>query len=97
MRFALALLMSLYVTASHAQQAPCGPFAEWKAALEKAHQQLIGIGPVGETHAVMFWSTPGGEHWTILSVEAATRRACVIAAGADWDQGRIPAIGERSA
>lgn len=96
MRTALAILMSLYVTASPAQQQPCAPFAQWKAALEKAKQKLIGLGPIGETHVVMFWATPGGEHWTILSVDT-TGKACAMAAGADWDQGRIPAIGERSA
>ena len=96
MRTALAILLSLSVTASFAQQPPCAPFEQWKIALTKVKQRLIGIGPVGETHVVMFWATQGGTYWTILNVDT-SGKACVMAAGADWDQGRIPAIGEREA
>ena len=70
----------------------------WKAALEGARpaQKMIGLGPVGNSHVVMFWASQGGAHWTILSVDA-TGKTCAMAAGADWDQGRIPGIGERDA
>lgn len=97
----LAILLSLFVTANataqQRQPPPCAPYPQWKAELERVGQKLIGVGTIGETHAVLFWSTVGGDFWTVLSVEATTRRACVIAAGQEWDQGRIPAHGERSA
>src|SRR5687768_13188129 len=96
--FILATLFLATMASAQTQPPPCMPFAEWKAALEGARpaQKMIGIGPVGDTHVVMFWASQGGAHWTILSVDA-TGKTCAMAAGADWDQGRIPGIGERDA
>jgi hypothetical protein len=98
--FVILILATLFFAtwASAQTPPPCMPFAEWKAALEGARpaQKMIGLGPVGNTHVVMFWASQGGTHWTILSADA-TGKTCAMAAGADWDQGRIPGIGERDA
>ena len=99
--FVILVLATLFFATwarAQTQPPPCMPFAEWKAALEGARpaQKMIGLGPVGNTHVVMFWASQGGAHWTILSADA-TGKTCAMAAGADWDQGRIPGIGERDA
>jgi hypothetical protein len=97
----LALALLFLMNMAHAQQSappPCMSFAEWKTALEGARpkQKMIGLGPVGTTHVVMFWASQGGQTWTILMADT-TGKTCVTAAGLNWDQGRIPGIGERDA
>jgi hypothetical protein len=97
----LVLALLFLMNMAHAQQQtmpPCMAFDQWKIALEGARpaQKLIGIGPVGNTHVVMFWASQGGQTWTILQAEP-SGKTCVMAAGLSWDQGRIPGIGERDA
>jgi hypothetical protein len=97
----LILVLLFFANMASAQQSappPCMSFAEWKTALEGARpkQKMIGLGPVGTTHVVMFWSSQGGQTWTILQSDV-TGKTCVMAAGLGWDQGRIPGIGERDA
>jgi hypothetical protein len=99
----LVLALLFLINMAHAQQQqqtmpPCMAFDQWKIALEGARpaQKLIGIGPVGNTHVVMFWASQGGQTWTILQAEP-SGKTCVMAAGLGWDQGRIPGIGEREA
>src|SRR5688500_8439320 len=81
--FVILILAVLFFAAqARAQTQPpaCMPFAEWKAALEGARpaQKMIGLGPVGNTHVVMFWASQGGAHWTILSVDK-TGETCAMA------------------
>jgi hypothetical protein len=100
----LVLFLLFLMNMAHAQQQQqqsmpvCMAFKDWKVALEGARpaQKMIGLGPVGDTHVVMFWASQGGQTWTILQADT-TGKTCVMAAGLGWDQGRIPGIGERDA
>jgi hypothetical protein len=97
----LVLALLFLMNMAHAQQQtmpPCMSFADWKTALEGARpkQKMIGLGPVGDSFVIMFWSSQGGQTWTILKADT-TGKTCVMAAGLSWDQGRIPGIGERDA
>jgi hypothetical protein len=98
----LVLALLFLVNMAHAQQQPqqpvCMAFKDWKVALEGARpkQKMIGLGAVGNEFVIMFWSSQGGQTWTILQSDV-TGKTCVMAAGLSWDQGRIPGIGEREA
>lgn len=96
---AIALIGLLLLSAGHArsqQSPPCLPVKEFHDALTKAKQTMVGVGHVGENYVILFYAAPDGNFFTILSVDL-KGRACVLAAGADWDQGRIPASGQREA
>lgn len=100
---AIALLGLVLVLAgvsiAGAQQTPppCMPFKEYSDNLAKGFkQQLISLGMIGNDHVLMVYVSPGGETWTIIAVDT-KGIACGIAAGNAWDQGRVPAIGERGA
>jgi hypothetical protein len=97
----LVLALLFLMNMAHAQQpqtAPCMAFKDWKVALEGARpaQKMIGLGAVGDQFVIMFWSSQGGQTWTILQSDT-KGKTCVMAAGLGWDQGRIPGIGERDA
>jgi hypothetical protein len=94
---ALLFLMNM-AHAQQPQQPVCMAFKDWKVALEGARpkQKMIGLGAVGNEFVIMFWSSQGGQTWTILQSDV-TGKTCVMAAGLGWDQGRIPGIGERDA
>jgi hypothetical protein len=98
----LVLALLFLVNMAHAQQQQtmpvCMAFKDWKTALEGARpaQKMIGLGAVGDQFVIMFWSSQGGQTWTILQSDT-TGKTCVMAAGLSWDQGRIPGIGEREA
>jgi hypothetical protein len=99
----LVLFLLFLMNMAHAQQPQqsmpvCMAFKDWKVALEGARpaQKMIGLGAVGDQFVIMFWSSQGGQTWTILQSDV-TGKTCVMAAGLSWDQGRIPGIGERDA
>jgi hypothetical protein len=99
----LVLFLLFLMNMAHAQQSQqtmpvCMAFKDWKTALEGARpaQKMIGLGAVGDQFVIMFWSSQGGQTWTILQSDT-KGKTCVMAAGLSWDQGRIPGIGERDA
>jgi hypothetical protein len=94
--FALALLLLSIGHARAQQSPPCLPVKQFHEALTKAHQTMVGVGHVGEGYVILFYAAPDGNFFTILSVDL-KGRACVLAAGADWDQGRIPSSTARDA
>lgn len=92
----LAFLMALVAWAAspaHAQPV-CMSWPDIKAFLAEKYREIpTSTGQAGETHAVQLLVSPGGETWTIVSIDR-TGIACAVAGGTLWEAVGNPPKGE---
>jgi hypothetical protein len=70
---------------ANAQTPPCGPLGNLEAHLKEQYKETrIGFGIVNSTTVILFYSTPDGKTFTIVSVNA-QGIACLVSSGTDLD------------
>lgn len=78
-----ALVVSTASVAAEPEMPVCGPFVEFNKSLaEKYHEKRIGVAMVNPQAVLVFFSSPNGETYTILSV-GVNGIACIVSTGTD--------------
>jgi hypothetical protein len=99
MRVFLAAFLALALAPpAAAQQGACGPFEEFRDALENqfSERQVGGGIMAGNEAVIMLFSGPEGATWTMLAVNT-QGVACILGVGTDWDHGPLPEVPGRGA
>ena len=91
---AMALLgLTAFTPPAPAATPTCGGYADLLQVLDRSYgEKLLFTGIVSPGQTAVVTTNPDGSSWTILVV-AATGKACIAAAGKEWQPGTPAALG----